>query len=74
VVRPRIHLPGPWAAGQTTAFAAYVEVSRPGERASYDLRDDHAPEGSVRVVGSVTFFAGDAALGDPLALAFAHEC
>ena len=74
VVRPRIHLPGPWVAGQTTAFGAYVEVSRPGEPAPFDLWDEHTPEGSVRVVGDVTFFSGDAPLGDPLALPFVHEC
>jgi hypothetical protein len=74
VLRPRPHLPEPWAAGRPTAFGAYVEVIRPGRSDPYDLRDDDVPEGSVRVVGAVQFFAGDAPLGDPVALAFAHEC
>ena len=74
VLRPRLHLPEPWAAGKSTAFAAYVEVTRPGRPAPFDLRDDDVPEGSVRVVGTVSFFAGDASLGDPLVLPFVHEC
>jgi hypothetical protein len=57
-----------------TAFGAYVEVVRPGHPDPYDLRDDDVPEGSVRVVGSVRFFAGDAPLGEAAALPFAHEC
>lgn len=73
-VRPRLHLPEPWAAGKVTALGAYVEVSRPGRPGPYDLMDDHAPEGSVRVTGAVRFFAGDAPLGDAVALPFAHEC
>ena len=74
VVRPRVHLPEPWAAGRTTAFGAYVEVHRPGRPEPYDLRDDDVPQGSVRVVGAVTFFAGDAPLAEPAALPFVHEC
>jgi hypothetical protein len=74
VVRPRLHLPEPWTAGRATAFAAYVEVSRPGRLESFDLMDDHVPEGSIRVSGTVAFFAGDVPLGDPVALPFAHEC
>jgi hypothetical protein len=74
VVRPRVHLPEPWTAGRATAFGAYVEVFRPGRPDPYDLRDDDVPAGSVRVVGAVTFFAGDARLGEPAALPFAHEC
>ena len=74
VLRPRAHLPAPWAAGTKTAFGAYVEVRRPGRPGPYDLRDEDVPEGSVRVVGTVRFFAGDAPLGDPAALPFVHEC
>jgi hypothetical protein len=74
VVRPRPHVPEPWTAGTKTAFGAFVEVARPGRPEPYDLRDEDVPEGSVRVVGTVTFFAGDAPLGEPAALAFAHEC
>src|SRR5690242_3369057 len=74
VLRPRPHLPEPWAVGKRTAFAAYVEVIRPGRPDPFDLRDDDVPEGSVRVTGTLQFFAGDAPLGDPLALPFAHEC
>ena len=74
VLRPRAHIPEPWAAGRKTAFAAYVEVARPGRHGPYDLRDDAVAEGSLRVTGAITFFAGDAPLGEPAALAFAHEC
>ena len=74
VLRPRPHLPEPWTAGQARAFAAYVEVTRPGRPDPFDLRDDDVPAGSVRVSGTVRFFAGDAPLGDPLALPFVHEC
>jgi hypothetical protein len=74
VVRPRLHLPGPWAAGKSTALGAYVEVSRPGCPGPYDLMDDQVPDGSVRVTGAVTFFAGDVPLADATALPFAHEC
>ena len=73
-LRPRLHLPEPWAAGKATAFAAYVEVIRPGRPAPFDLRDDDVPEGSVRVTGTLSFFAGDAPLGDAVALPFVHEC
>ena len=73
-VRPRLHLPEPWAAGKVTALGAYVEVHRPGRPGPHDLMDDQVPEGSVRVTGTVTFFAGDAPLGDAAALPFAHEC
>ena len=73
-VRARLHLPEAWAAGSKTAFGAYVEVHRPGRPEPYDLRDVDVPEGSVRVTGAVTFFAGDAPLGEPAALAFVHEC
>ena len=71
---PRLHFPEAWAAGSQTAFGAYVEVRRPGRPEPFDLLDEHAPEGSVRVTGTLTFFAGDAPLGEPAALAFAHEC
>ena len=74
VLRSRPHLPEPWAAGKATAFGSYVEVTRPGRPDPFDLRDDDVPAGSVRVVGTLTFFAGDAPLGDPLALPFVHEC
>lgn len=74
VVRPRLHLPEPWTAGKTTALGAYVEVYRSGRPGPYDLMDYHAPEGTVRVTGAVTFFAGDVPLGDASALPFAHEC
>ena len=74
VLRPRLHLPEPWTAGKPTAFASYVEVIRPGRPDLFDLRDDDVPAGSVRVSGTVRFFAGDAPLGEPLALPFIHEC
>jgi len=74
VVRPRLHRPESWTAGKATALGAYVEVARPGRPGPYDLMDDDVAEGSVRVTGVVSFFAGDAPLGDPVALPFAHEC
>ena len=74
-LRPRLHLPEPWTAGTSTAFGCYVEVTRPGRPDPFDLRDDVVvPTGSVRVVGTLSFFAGDAPLGDATALAFVHEC
>ena len=74
VLRPRLHVPEPWTAGTSTAFASYVEVIRPGRPTPFDMRDDDVPEGSIRVVGTLKFFAGDSPLGDPLTLPFIHEC
>ncbi len=73
-IRPRLHFPEPWTGGRVTAFGSYVEVSRPGRDQAFDLMDDFVAEGSVRVSGTLTFFAGDAPLGEQLALKFAHEC
>ena len=73
-IRPRLYFPELWTAGRTTAFGSYVEVSRPGVGKSFDLKDDFVLPGSVRLSGTIRFFAGNAPLAEPLALKFAHEC
>lgn len=73
-VRPRLHLPEPWTAGKVTAFGVFVELTGPRRRGLADLKDDQLPEGSLRVTGTVRFFAGDVPLEDARALPFAHEC
>jgi hypothetical protein len=74
VLRPRLHLPEGWVAGKRTAFGAYVEVNRPGLDEPFDLKDEDVPEGSLSVVGTLTFFAGNSPLAEPSSLKFVHEC
>lgn len=73
-VRPEVAVApdAPWPADARVALGMLLQVHRPGREVTY-LADGDVPDAAA-MQARVTFFAGDAALGEPLELPFVRDC
>ncbi len=74
-VRPEIALApeAPWPAGTSAAIGMLLQVHRPGCEVTY-LADKDVPPALATMRARVTFFQGDAVLGEPIEVPFVRDC
>jgi hypothetical protein len=75
-VRPQLALAPdvPWPIGAKVAIGMLLEVHRPGRAEVGFLREEDVPLEGAEMAAKVTFFAGDAPLGEPLEVPFVRDC